>query len=55
MSLRHHTKHIYRSLIIYNPPNQTRFLEQMIMEFETLDPNDELYILGDFNLPFLEV
>ena len=34
--------------IIYKPPSQTQFLEQMITEFETLDLNNEIYILGDF-------
>lgn len=54
MSLWQHRKHIYRLLIIYNAPNQTRFLEQIIMEFETLDPNDELYLLRGFNLFFID-
>ena len=35
--------------VIYKPPNQTRFLEQIITEFETLDLNDEHYVLGDFD------
>ena len=35
--------------VIYKPPNQTRFLEQIIAKFETLDLNDEHYVLGDFN------
>ena len=39
--------------VIYKPPNQTRFLEQIIAEFETLDLNDERYILGDFNINLL--
>ena len=32
------------------PPNQTRFFEQIITELETLDLNDEHYVLGDFNV-----
>ena len=39
--------------VIYKPPNQTRFLVQIIAEFETLDLNDEHYILGDFNINLL--
>ena len=35
--------------IIYKPPHQTWFLEQMITEFESLELNNKLYILGDFN------
>ena len=40
--------------IIYKPPSQTQFLQKMIAEFETLDFNNEIYVLGDFNinLPF---
>ena len=45
---------IYRLLIICNAPNQTRFLERIIMEFETLDPNDKLYLLRGFNLFFID-
>ena len=33
--------------VIYKRPNQTRFLEQIITEFETLDLNDEHYVLED--------
>ena len=36
--------------IIYKPPSQTRFSVQMITEFEALELNNELYILGDFNI-----
>ena len=39
--------------IIYKKPNQTQFLEQMITEFEALDLNNEIYVLGDFNLNLL--
>ena len=30
-----------------------RFLEQMVTEFESLELNKELYILGDFNIDLL--
>ena len=42
--------------IFYKSPSQTRFLEQMLTEFASLELNNELYILGDFNinLPFEE-
>ena len=36
--------------IFYKPPSQTRFLEQITTEFESLELNSELYILGDFNI-----
>ena len=36
--------------ISYKPSSQTRFLEQMITELESLKLNNELYILGDFNV-----
>ena len=36
--------------IIYKPPSQTWFSVQMITEFEALELNNELYILGDFNI-----
>ena len=39
--------------VIYKPPDQTRFLEQIIIEFETLDLNNEHYVLGDFNINLL--
>ena len=39
--------------IIYKPPSQTQFLEQMITEFETLDLHNEIYVLGDFNINLL--
>ena len=39
--------------IIYKSPSQTQFLEQIITEFEALDLNNEIYILGDFNIKLL--
>lgn len=39
--------------VIYKPPNQTRFSEQIISEFEELDLKNEHYILGDFNVNLL--
>ena len=39
--------------VIHKPPNQTRFLEQIITEFETLDLYNEYYVLGDFNINLL--
>ena len=39
--------------IFYKPPSQTRFPEQIITEFESLELNNELYILGDFNTNLL--
>ena len=36
--------------IIYKPPSQTRFLEQMITEFVGLELNGKLYIFGDFSI-----
>ena len=39
--------------IFYKPPSQTRILEQMVTEFESLELNNELYILGDFNINLL--
>ena len=39
--------------VIYKPLNQTRFLEQIITEFETLDLNDEHYVLREFNINLL--
>ena len=40
--------------IIYNSPSKSQFLQQMITEFEALDLDSEIYVLGDFNinLPF---
>ena len=32
------------------PPSQTRFLEQMIPDFEACELNDELHILGDLKV-----
>ena len=39
--------------VIYKPLNQTRFLEQIITEFETLDLNNEHYVLREFNINLL--
>ena len=39
--------------IFYKPPIQRRFSEQIITEFESLELNKELYILGDFNINLL--
>ena len=39
--------------IFYKPPSQTRYLEQIITEFESLELNNELYILGDLNINLL--
>ena len=39
--------------IFYKLPSQTRFLVQMVTEFESLELNNELYILGDFNIDLL--
>ena len=39
--------------IFYKPPSQMQFLEQTITEFESLELNNELYILWDFNINFL--
>ena len=39
--------------ILYKPPRQTRSLEQMDTDFESLELNNELYILGDFNIGLL--
>ena len=39
--------------VIYKPQDQTRSLEQIITEFETLDLNDEHYVLGNFNISLL--
>ena len=36
--------------VIYKLPIQTRLLEQIITEFESLDLKDENSILGDFNI-----
>ena len=38
---------------IYKPSNQTRFLEQLITEFEERDLKNEHYILGYFNINLL--
>ena len=39
--------------IIYKPPSQGQFLQQMITEFEALDLDNEIYVLGDFNINLL--
>ena len=39
--------------IFCKPPSQTRFLEQIITEFESLELINELYIFGDFNINLL--
>ena len=39
--------------IFYKSPSQTRFLEQMLTVFASLELNNELYILGDFNINLL--
>ena len=39
--------------IIYKPPSQSQFLEQMITEFEALDLDKQIYVLGDFNINLL--
>ena len=36
--------------VIYKPPNQTRFLEQIMTKFKTLDLPNEHYVLRDFNI-----
>ena len=36
--------------IIYKPPSQMQFLQQMIAEFEALDLDNEIYVLGHFNI-----
>ena len=39
--------------VIYKPASQSQFLEQMITEFEALDINNEIYVLGEFNTNLL--
>ena len=39
--------------IIYKPPSQSKFLQQIIKEFEALDLDHEIYVLGDFNINLL--
>ena len=39
--------------IIYKPASQSQFLQQMITEFEALDLDNEIYVLGDFNINLL--
>ena len=39
--------------IFYRPPSQMQFLKQMVTEFESLEWNNELYILAEFNIELL--
>ena len=39
--------------IVYKPLSQSQFLRQMIAEFEALDLDNEIYVLGDFNINLL--
>ena len=39
--------------IIYKPLSQSQFLQQIITEFEALDLDNEIYVLGDFNINLL--
>ena len=39
--------------IIYKPPSQSQFLQQMITESEAVDRDNEIYVLGDFNINLL--
>ena len=39
--------------IFYKPPSQIQFLEQIITEFQLLELNNELYLLGDINMNLL--
>ena len=39
--------------IIYQPPSQSQFLQQMITEFEALVLGNEIYVLDDFNINLL--
>ena len=39
--------------IIYKPASQSQFLQQIITEFEALDLDNEIYVLGDFNINLL--
>ena len=39
--------------IVCKPPSQNQFLQQMITEFGALDLDNEIYILGDFNINLL--
>ena len=36
--------------IIYKPVSQSQFLQQIVTEFEALDLDDEIYVLGDLNI-----
>ena len=39
--------------IFFKPPSQKRFLKQIITELESPELNNELYMLGDFNINLL--
>ena len=39
--------------IVYKPLSQSQFLQQMIAEFEALDLDNEIYVLGNFNINLL--
>ena len=39
--------------IIYKPPSQSQFLQQIITEFEALDLDNKIYVLGGFNINLL--
>ena len=39
--------------ILYKPPRQMQFLEQMVTHFKSLGQNNGLDILGDFNIDLL--
>ena len=39
--------------IIYKPASQSQFLQQMITEFEALDLDNQIDVLGDFNINVL--
>ena len=43
--------------IIYKAPSQSQFLQQILTEFETLDLDNEIYVIGNFdiNLLFREI
>ena len=39
--------------IIYKPPSQSQFLQQIITTFEAFDLDNKIYVLGDFNVNLL--
>ena len=39
--------------IMYKPPSQSQFLQHMITKFEALDLDNEICVLGDFNINLL--